>query len=310
MRRTSPTTPEAPPGARFRRRPAFTPPSCSSPTTAACTSSPPGTPARWSTRPPRRSRPELMVERHAIRCESSPTAGSTCPPEEPYMEGHNTWCVNVPGSLLVIPVADIAQHCSRSSASSPRTATRSTTTSTTGDPRAGAVRRIWSTSRSPSAHVRRAVRAHRGHRGAGDGCYAGVADAAGDGAGRLDVRRDRPLLDAGRLRQPGGARPRLPLRRGRALVDAQPHRPDGVFEAFCPPHHADMAAAVEAFAERKFGRAARSTASTPGAWSDSPGVRGSAQVHDAEFKACVALQASTSSTPSASSRARCRRSSS
>ena len=27
----------------------------------------------------------------------------------------------------------------------------------------------------------------------------------------------------------------------------------GVFEAFCPPHHADMAAAVEAFAERKFG---------------------------------------------------------
>ena len=32
------------------------------------------------------------------------------PAEEPYLEGHNTWCVNVPGSLLVIPVADIAQH--------------------------------------------------------------------------------------------------------------------------------------------------------------------------------------------------------
>jgi hypothetical protein len=30
---------------------------------------------------------------------------------------------------------------------------------------------------------------------------------------------------------------------------------------------------------------------TPGAWSDSPGVRGSAQIHDEEFKACVALQA-------------------
>jgi hypothetical protein len=23
--------------------------------------------------------------------------------EEPCLEGHNTWCVNVPGSLLVIP---------------------------------------------------------------------------------------------------------------------------------------------------------------------------------------------------------------
>jgi hypothetical protein len=29
----------------------------------------------------------------------------------------------------------------------------------------------------------------------------------------------------------------------------------------------------------------------PGAWSDSPGFRGSAQVHDEAFKACVALQA-------------------
>ena len=31
------------------------------------------------------------------------------PAKEPYIEGHNTWCVNVPGSLLVIPIADIAQ---------------------------------------------------------------------------------------------------------------------------------------------------------------------------------------------------------
>ena len=26
------------------------------------------------------------------------------------MEGHNTWIANRPGSLLVIPVADVAQH--------------------------------------------------------------------------------------------------------------------------------------------------------------------------------------------------------
>lgn len=32
------------------------------------------------------------------------------PAEEPYMDGHNTWCVNVPGSTLLIPVADLAQH--------------------------------------------------------------------------------------------------------------------------------------------------------------------------------------------------------
>ena len=52
-----------------------------------------------------------------------------------------------------------------------------------------------------------------------------------------------------------------------------------------------MAAAVEAFAERKFGEGGPFHPQTPGAWSDSPGVRGSAQVHDQAFKACVAVQA-------------------
>ncbi len=32
------------------------------------------------------------------------------PAPMPYMEGHNTWCANVPGSTLIWPVADVAQH--------------------------------------------------------------------------------------------------------------------------------------------------------------------------------------------------------
>src|SRR5579885_2720861 len=32
------------------------------------------------------------------------------PPKEPYMEGHNTWVANRPGSLLLFPVGDVAQH--------------------------------------------------------------------------------------------------------------------------------------------------------------------------------------------------------
>jgi hypothetical protein len=32
------------------------------------------------------------------------------PPEVPHVEAHNTWVVNQPGTLLVIPVADLAQH--------------------------------------------------------------------------------------------------------------------------------------------------------------------------------------------------------
>jgi hypothetical protein len=53
---------------------------------------------------------QLMVERHASRVQRLSEQRLHLPAEEPYLEGHNTWCVNVPGSLLVIPVADIAQH--------------------------------------------------------------------------------------------------------------------------------------------------------------------------------------------------------
>ncbi|RPJ52385.1 MAG: hypothetical protein EHJ95_04110, partial [Methanobacteriota archaeon] len=65
----------------------------------------------------------------------------------------------------------------------------------------------------------------------------------------------------------------------------------GVFEGFCPPHYPDMASAVEAFAARKFGPGGPFHAGTPGPWQESGRVRGSAQTHTGEFKACVALQA-------------------
>src|SRR3954468_8846405 len=54
--------------------------------------------------------PELMVERHRARVVQLSTDRLHIPREEPYLEGHNTWIANEPGSLLAIPVADIAQH--------------------------------------------------------------------------------------------------------------------------------------------------------------------------------------------------------
>jgi hypothetical protein len=51
-----------------------------------------------------------------------------------------------------------------------------------------------------------------------------------------------------------------------------------------------MREATEALAKRKFGQGGVYNANTPGAWSDSPKVRGSAQPYTEEFKECVALQ--------------------
>jgi len=102
--------------------------------------------------------PQLMVERHTGRLRRLSEKRLHLPAEEPYLEGHNTWCVNVPGSLLVIPVADIAQHLIAilcfftSSASSRRTATPCSTTSTAARSRASSgSATLWtSTRRSPS----------------------------------------------------------------------------------------------------------------------------------------------------------------
>jgi hypothetical protein len=66
---------------------------------------------------------------------------------------------------------------------------------------------------------------------------------------------------------------------------------EGVMEGFCPPHHKDMRAAVEALCKRKFGLGGPFNADTPGPWKDSAKVRTAARVHDEKFRKCVALQA-------------------
>jgi hypothetical protein len=68
---------------------------------------------------------------------------------------------------------------------------------------------------------------------------------------------------------------------------AHPPGLQDVFEGYCPPHYPDMRAAVEAFAERKFGRGGPFHPDTRGPWKESSRVRASAEVHSEEFKECV-----------------------
>jgi hypothetical protein len=52
---------------------------------------------------------DAVIETHRDRIRKLSDGRMNIPPEEPYMEGHNTWCVNRPGSLMLMPVADLAQ---------------------------------------------------------------------------------------------------------------------------------------------------------------------------------------------------------
>jgi hypothetical protein len=236
--------------------------------------------------------PELMVERHRDRVRKLSDGRLYLPAEEPYLEGHNTWCVNVPGSLLVIPVADIAQHLIAILCFFTQNAL-----AIYDDVNARQIPGLDEFSGLvdieeplPLTFAEQYALTEATAELA-SACYAGVLMLQGMGLGGWmfdGIDRFSMLGASGNPEVPG-----LLFRydQDERWSTPNPTGRQGVFEAYCPPHYPNMAAAVEAFAERKFGPGGPFHPDTPGAWTDSPGVRGSAQVHDQRFKACVALQA-------------------
>ena len=236
--------------------------------------------------------PELMVERHRGRVRKLDGGRLYLPAEEPYLEGHNTWCVNVPGSLLVIPVADIAQHLIavlcflvQNGYALYDDVNRREIPGLAGFSGLVNVDEPLPLTFAEQYALTEATAE------LATACYAGVLLLQGMGLGGWmfdGIDRFAMLGASGHPDVPGlGFRydqdERWPV--------PNPTGREGVFEAYCPPHYPDMAAAVEAFAERKFGPGGPFHPGTPGAWTDSPRVRGSAQIHDPAFRACVARQA-------------------
>lgn len=236
--------------------------------------------------------PALMVERHRQRIRRLSDHRVFLPREEPFMEGHNTWCVNVPGSLLVIPVADIAQH-----AIAGLCFLLQNGYCLYDDVNGRAIPGMEEFAELvdleapyPLVFFEQYMLAEAVAELA-SACYAGtlMLQAIGLGGWMFDGIDRFSMLGA-------SGDPEVPGLGFRYDEDERWSTPNptglpGVFEASCPPHYPDMAAAVEAFAERKFGAGGPFNRDTPGAWTDSPGVRGSAEVHSPAFKACVAHQA-------------------
>jgi hypothetical protein len=235
---------------------------------------------------------ELMVERHRQRLRKLSEERLYLPAEEPYLEGHNTWCVNVPGSLLVIPVADIAQHLlailcffAQNGYAIYDDINRRKIPGLEQFSGLVDIEEPYPLTFAEQYALTEATAE------LACACYAGVLLLQGMGLGGWmfdGIDRFTMLGASGNPEVPG-----LGFRydQDERWSTPNPTGREGVYEAYCPPHHRDMAAAVEAFAERKFGSGGPFHRDTPGAWTDSPGFRGSAQVHDEAFKACVALQA-------------------
>jgi len=214
------------------------------------------------------------------------------PPMEPYMEGHNTWCANRPGSTLVIPVGDLAQtliailcflvqngYCIYDDVHN--------------TPIAGLeeFRGLVDVDNPfPLTFAEQYAITECGAE-LTTSCYAGalMLQAMGLGGWMFDGLDRFSVLGA-------SGDPAVPGLGFRYDTDARWALPNptglpGVFEAYCPPHYPDMRAAVDAYSERKFGSGGPFNVETPGPWKDSRKVRGSAQVHSEEFRTCVALMA-------------------
>ncbi len=235
---------------------------------------------------------ELMLERHRDRVVKLSDSRLHLPRREPYLEGHNTWIANEPGSLLAIPIADIAQHhianicfftqngyCLYDDINQRKIPGLEEFSDLvdTGEPIPLSFVEQYSLTEATAELM---TSSYNG---------ALLLQAMGLGGWSFDGIEHMALLGA-------SGDPDVPGLGFRYDTDARwgtPNptgRTDGTFHAFCPPHFPTIADAVEAFCERKFGPGGPYHPGTPGAWRESSAIRAAAQRHDGHFKACVSRQ--------------------
>lgn len=214
------------------------------------------------------------------------------PAEVPYVEAHNTWVANQPGTLLVIPVGDLSQHVLLAicymlqngmvlkddihkrtipgiEAYSDIVDINNTWTITFLEQ--------WSMSEFTVE--------------LSTSCYAGalMLQAMGLGGWMYDGIDPFSILGA-------SGDPNVPGLKFRYDTHDDWPYPNptglaGILEGYCPPHYATMREAVDALCERKFGQGGPFNSATAGPWKDSAKVRGAAEIHNERFRDCVAHQA-------------------
>lgn len=214
------------------------------------------------------------------------------PTAPPHVEAHNTWVVNHPGTLLVIPIGDLAQHVLLNICYMLQNGLvlyddingRSIPGIEKFKDKVD-IDNVW-----PITFVEQWSLAELTAE-LSMSCYAGALMLQAMGLGGWMFNGLDPFSVLGASGDPEA--PGLGFRydEDERWPYPNPTGLQGVMEAYCPPRYNDMKAAVEAVCERKFGPGGPFNPGTPGPWKDSPSVRGAAVAHDDRFKECVALQA-------------------
>jgi len=233
-----------------------------------------------------------LLDAHRPRIQKLADGRLNIPAAEPYMEGHNTWCVNRPGSLMVIPVADNAQHLIATLCFLVQNG-YCIFDDVNGEaiPGLEAFRDLVDVDNPYPMTFVDQYSLTECTAELTTSCYAGMLmlQEMGLGGWMFDGVDRHTVLGA-------SGDPGVPGLGFRYDTDEHwsipnPTGLDGVFESFTPPHYTDMAAAVSAFTDRKFGPGGPFHPDTPGPWKESSRVRNSAEIHSDDFKACVAVMA-------------------
>ena len=236
--------------------------------------------------------PEALLTAHRARIRQLADQRLYLPAGSPHMDGHNSWCANLPGSLLIIPVADLAQHmlavlclmvqngaCLYDNVHHERI-----------DGLQNFRHLVDVENPAPLSEVELAVITMATAELA-TSCYAGMLILQAMGLGGWMFTGINWLSVLGASGDPAVPGLGFHYETNSRWTTPNPTGLPGVFTAFCPPHYPDLRAAVDALVERKFGLGGPFHPQTSGPWQETSRVRGSAQPFAEEMAACVAVMA-------------------
>lgn len=214
------------------------------------------------------------------------------PAQPQHMEMHNEWCGNVPGSTLIIPVADLAQHIVLALCYFVQNGV-CIYDDVNNRPIPGMEKfkhLVDLDNPYPLSYVEQ-VSATEVTVELSCSCYAGalMLQAMGLGGWMYDGYNPFSILGASGDPDVPGLGFRFDMIDGQPL----PHVTglDGILEGHCPPHFKNMRAAVEAVVRRKFGTDGPFNPNTDGPYKETDAVRRTGAPINEEFIDCVATMA-------------------
>nr|WP_306268074.1 hypothetical protein [Pararhizobium sp. IMCC3301] len=214
------------------------------------------------------------------------------PARPEHMEMHNEWCANVPGSTLIIPVADLAQHMILALCYLVQNGA-CLYDDVNNRPIPGLEKfknRVDIENPFPLSYIEQLSLTEVTVE-LSCACYAGTLMLQAMGLGGWMYEGINPFSILGASGDPDV--PGLGFRFDMIKDQPLPHVTglEGVFEGHCPPHFANMRAAVEAVITRKFGKGGPFNAKTKGPYKETGAIRSKAAPIDAEFIDCVSAMA-------------------